>query len=320
VWRAIGKAAILTVAGHLPGGPHAYRAVTRGWLGTQRTHVDKLARVWPGYVEVWRELVDLEGADVWVYEGGWTPFPSFANHLVTGKAGMVTNRDARLVDRYLAPALEAAVACPLPDLPGLAERRARLEELRRSTGALAAVEGLGGRVVAVTAGGGIALPDASVDLCHSGGVLEHHRPFELLAFLRECRRVLRPGALMSHVVDHRDHLYHADPALPFLNHLRFGDTAYRALLGHPLLYHNRLLPPQVAALLEGAGFERVAIRRMLVPSHRYVATEREALDGAPGIERCHLAAPFRAASDADLRTAAAHYLYRNPTPPTSGRP
>ncbi len=312
MWRAVGKAALLTVAGSLPGGPHAYRIVTREWMGTQRTHVDKLARVWPGYVDVWRSLLDLEGADAWIYQGGWTPFPSFASHLVTGKAGVVTNRDARIVNRYLVPALDGALACPLPDLPDLPARRAQLETLRGSPSALTAVERIGGRVVEVAADGRIPLPDASVDLCHSGGVLEHHRPRELRILLEECRRILRPGAVMSHVVDHRDHLHHADPSWPFLNHLRFGRASYHALFGHPLAYHNRLLPSQIADLLERAGFERIAMRRMVLPSHRYVETEREAQEGEPGIDRARLAAPFRAASDADLRTAAAHYLFRKP--------
>lgn len=309
--RALGKAAVLTVAGRAPGGVRVYRELTRRWLGTQRSHVDKLARVWPGYVELWRDLVELDGAEVWVYEGGWTPFPSFATFLATGSAGVVTNREARLADRYLRPALEAAIALPLPELPGLEDRRRRLESLRGARSALGAVHALGGRVLRV-GDGPVPLSPASVDLCHSGGVLEHHRPEELAAFLAACRRILRPGALMSHVVDHRDHLHHADPRLPFLNHLRFGDRTYRALFGHRLLFHNRLLPSEVAELLERAGFERLAVRRLILPEHRWVESEDEALAGEPGIDRSELAPRFRSASDADLRTAAAHYLYRNP--------
>jgi hypothetical protein len=62
---------------------------------------------------------------------GWLDaVPSFASHLVTGRAGVVTARDARLVDRYLAPALEGAIAMALPELPKSAERRADLEALR----------------------------------------------------------------------------------------------------------------------------------------------------------------------------------------------
>ncbi len=313
MWRALAKGALLTAAGRIPGGPRAYRTVTRDWMGTQATHVDKLARVWPGYVHAWCSLagLELDGADVWIHRGGWTPFPFFANHLATGKPGIVTNGEARILDRYLIPAVNGALGCELPETPGLAARRRALEPLRWAPSALAAIEALGGRLVEGPAGQ-IALPDASVDLCHSGGALEHHHPQGIRSLLLACRRILRPGAVMSHVVDHRDHLHHADPTWPFLAHLALSPGPYRLLFGHSLLYHNRLMPTQVAALFEEAGFEPIAVRRMILPSGRYVEGDREALAGAPGIERHRLASTSRDASDADLRTAAAHYLYRNP--------
>lgn len=77
----------------------------------------------------------------------------------------------------------------------------------------------------------------------------------------------------------------------------------------PLSYHNRLLPAQVSRLFEQVGFERVAVRRMILPDRRYVEGE-DAMAGRPGLSRRFLAPRFRDASDLDLRTAAAHYLYR----------
>jgi hypothetical protein len=62
-------------------------------------------------------------------------------------------------------------------------------------------------------------------------------------------------------------------------------------------------------MFEAAGFERIAIRRMIYPDRRYVAWD-EAADGKPGVERSKLQGRFANASDADIRTAAAHYLYR----------
>jgi hypothetical protein len=50
VIRAVAKGAVQLGFGRAPGGFAAYRALTRGRLGTAATHVDKLARVWPGYV------------------------------------------------------------------------------------------------------------------------------------------------------------------------------------------------------------------------------------------------------------------------------
>lgn len=314
MWRGLAKGALLSAFGRIPGGARAYRTLTREWMGTQITHVDKLRRVWPDYVRAWRSHtgLELEGADVWVHEGGWTPFPFFANYLVTGRAGVVTNHEGRLLDRYLAAAVNGAVSCELPDMPDMATRRAELEPLRWSATARDAVEAIGGRLLESIELGHILLDDGSVDLCHSAGTLEHHDLETIRVFLQECRRILRPGGVMSHVLDHRDHLHHADPDWDFLTHLRLSPRAYAVLCGHPLLYHNRLLPSQVAAMFEQAGFERIAVRRMLLPSRRYVDTEEEALAGDPGNERARIAACFRHASDADLRTAAAHYLYRKP--------
>lgn len=320
MWRALSKAAALNAVGRLPGGAPAYRTLTRDWMGTQITHVGKLARVWPGYVETWRSLagLDLDGADTWIHRGGSTPFPFFANHLVTGKAGVVTNAGTRLIDRYLVPSVNGAIGCELPGVADLAARRDSLEALRWAPDALTAIGSLGGRLVEEGDLATVPLPTGSVDLCHSGGVLEHHRPEEIRALLAEARRILRPGAVMSHVVDHRDHLHHADPSWPFLAHLRWSPFAYRVLLGGPLQYHNRLLPTDVAALFGSAGFEPIALRRMILPSGRWVDTEVEALAGAPGIQRRHLSSAYRYASDTDLRTAAAHYLFRNPTASARG--
>lgn len=313
MWRGLAKAAALAPFGWCPGGPRAYRTVTREWMGTQATHVDKLARVWPGYVDAWRSRagLELEGADVWVHEGGWTPFPFFVNFLMTGRPGVVTNRHAHVLDRYLARSVNGAIACGLSASPELADRRAELEALRWAETSRSAIGALGGRLLEGVAPGRIPLPDASMDLCHSGGTLEHEHPAAIGAFLRECRRVLRPGGVMSHVLDHRDHLHHADPRWGYLAHLRLSPRAYAILLGHPLLYHNRLAPARVARAFELAGFEPIAIRRM-VSSGAYVDTEEEALESLPGIERGRLARAFRDLSDADLRTAAAHYLFRAP--------
>ena len=110
----------------------------------------------------------------------------------------------------------------------------------------------------------------------------------------------------------RDHLHHADPTWPFLSHLRHSAPVYRALYGHPLLYQNRLLTGELVGMFGDAGFEAIAVRRMILPDRRYVDTDEEALAGAPGLDRSKLAVEFAAIGEADLRTAAVHLLFRRP--------
>jgi SAM-dependent methyltransferase len=312
--RGIAKGSLLGAFGWMPGGAGLYQTLTRDWMGTQATHVDKQARVWPTYAGVWSTFagLELEGLRVWVHGGGWTPFPFVANYLLTGDAGVVTNVDGRMLDRYLARAVNGVLECRLPSSEELDRRRPDVERLRWYEGVAEAVAAIGGELHEDVDVAAVPLESTGVDLSHSGGTLEHLAPDKLRAFLGEAFRVLRPGGVMSHVFDHRDHLHHADPSWPYLAHLRLSPAVYRVLCGNPLLYHNRLLPFEVMALFDSAGFEKIVVRRMALPDHTYVDSEEEVMGAAPGIERPALARKFRSASEADLRTAAAHYIYRKP--------
>lgn len=52
------------------------------------------------------------------------------------------------------------------------------------------------RVIPVDLSRGIPLPDASCALVYHAAVLEHFRPADALALLRDCRRVLAPGGII----------------------------------------------------------------------------------------------------------------------------
>ncbi len=309
--RALAKGAGLFAFARTPGGAARYRRITREQLGTIATHVDKLARVWPGYVAIWRELLGpLDRLPLWVHGPGCTPYSPLAAYLLTGRAGAMTNGHERMHDRFLARALVGALATDFADAAVSDERRRTLAAQRWQTQARPLISALGGALHEDVQPARVPLPDASMHLCHSGGALEHYSPDALADFLAECRRVLRPGGLASHVFDHRDHLHHADARLPFLAHLTLPEPVYQVLCGHALGYHNRLSPTQVAARFERAGFEKIAVRRLVYPARRYAADDASARAGTPGLPRRLLAARFRALSELDLRTAAAHYLYR----------
>lgn len=307
--RALTKASIQGLFGRLPGGPHLYRNLTRARMGTQGSHIDKLARAWPGYVETWaRYGLGLEGKHLWMHDGAWTPYPFLLMYLLTGHGGTATMWEGELEDRYTAKAIEFGLR---QRFVGVEIPESRFERLR-------SLQGVGAKELVLALGGVWLRADrvrpqlepGSVDLLLTGGVLEHFRPDELDGFLSQSRVVLRSRAWASHVFDLRDHLYHADKSLPFLNHLRFSDRAYNLLFGHRLGYHNRLLPHELRAAVERAGFEVVAMRRRILPAEKYAESPEEFQGALVGLERDQLATRFQGATYEDLRTVAVQFLCR----------
>lgn len=311
--RGVAHASLLFAVAHLPGGPRAYHAMTRGLLRSQRRVIRKLQRVWPGYARIWGERcgLDLEGRAIWVHEPGAVPFAPLASYLLSGRGGVLTSTGDRPSDRYVSPSVRAVLEAELGcGAARSAKRRAQVAELRdRDVERLLAVTGT--EIATRVDPAALPLGDGSADLCHSGGALEHYRAELLAGFLRESFRILRPGGVASHVYDHRDHLRHVDPRWPFLLHMALPDSVYRVAFGHRLLFHNRLTPTEVMALFEAAGFERIAMRRFVLPDKRYV-DGGAASAGEAGVPTWLRGGRLARLSREDRHTAAVHYLYRKP--------
>jgi len=313
VLRGAAHASLLFAVAHLPAGPRAYHAVTRGLLRSQRRVVRKLQRVWPGYARIWRERcgLDLEGRTIWIHEPGWVPFAPLASYLLSGHGGVLTSTAEPPSGRYVRMTVRAVLDAQLEGDPAArAARRARVADLAAG-GVVDLLRATRAELATGVDPSALPLAGASADLCHSGGVLEHYTPEVLRAFLRESFRILRPGGVASHVYDHRDHLRHVDPRWPFLLHMALPDAVYRAAFGHPLLFHNRLAPAQVMSLFEAAGFEPIAARRFVLPDKRYVDAGA-AQAGEAGVPAWLNSGRLAALSSEDRHTAAIHYLYRKP--------
>lgn len=134
------------------------------------------------------------------------------------------------------------------------------------------------------------LADDSFDIIYSQAVLEHVRRDEFSETMRQCRRLLKPNGVMSHVVDFKDHLGGG------LSNLRISSILWEqnwfALKSN--FYTNRLRFSEVVKICEDSGF----ILKMAEVS-RYETTP---------ISRKKLASEFSELSDDDLSISEVHLV------------
>jgi len=95
-------------------------------------------------------------------------------------------------------------------------------------------------------------PDATFDVVTTSDTLEHIPAAALPSILRECRRILKPDGIMSHLVDMMDHYRYIDPKITVYNFLQYSDRAWR-LLNSPIEPQNRLRLPDYQAIFADAG-------------------------------------------------------------------
>lgn len=316
--KAVVKGGGLFAIGSLPGGPKAYRYLTREVMGTQRGHIFKLQRVWPDIAGVFTGTAGtLEGKRLLFHECGWTPFPACMNYLACGDGGVLIGTavsGSKILERYITESINEAlntVADLSPVTPIPSRRVQELDEMRWRDGLEGFLGETGTTYHRGVHPGALPVESDSIDLIYSGGALEHYRPQLLEAWLREAERVLKPGGFMGVILDHRDHLYHFDKRLPFLYYYGMSDGLYHFTRGNTLLYHNRLLPGQVMVMVAAAGLEKARLLRKSIQLDRWYE-DGEEMGGEFGIARDRLARSCGAACDDDLRTAAAFYIYRKP--------
>jgi SAM-dependent methyltransferase len=144
--------------------------------------------------------------------------------------------------------------------------------------------------------------EASADGLFSRCVLEHVRPAEIEAFLREARRMVRPGGWMCHTVDNGDHWSHIDSQRSRVAFLawRSGSLVERfAALNH-YEYSNRLRHADYLDMFRRTGWDIVLSEG--VPDEASLAD----------LARMRLAPPFDARDHRDLAILSSHFVLRNP--------
>jgi SAM-dependent methyltransferase len=96
--------------------------------------------------------------------------------------------------------------------------------------------------------------DASFDICISTNTFEHIPPADIQAILSELWRIIRPGGVISAVIDYSDHYSHTDKKISPLNYLRFSESKWRRF-NHANHFQNRLRHTHYKELFTAAKFE-----------------------------------------------------------------
>jgi SAM-dependent methyltransferase len=103
------------------------------------------------------------------------------------------------------------------------------------------------------------LRGSSVDFIHSTDTLEHIPQQHILPILRECFRLLKPGGVISCMIDVQDHYAYFDKNLSPFNFYKYSPLAWKVFFNNRLQYQNRLRPDDYAALFKHAGFDVINI-------------------------------------------------------------
>jgi SAM-dependent methyltransferase len=97
------------------------------------------------------------------------------------------------------------------------------------------------------------LPGGSFDACISTNTLEHVPIETIRRVLRELKRLLKPGGLISAQIDYSDHYAHTDRNITRVNFLRFSERDW-AKYNHRNHYQNRLRHGHYTQLARDGGY------------------------------------------------------------------
>ena len=119
------------------------------------------------------------------------------------------------------------------------------------------------------------LPDRSVDLVYSYGVLEHVPERGLHAITAECARILKPTGRAFHNIGMHDHYEGVGGLAHGVNFLRYPEWAWKLLVDNRIAYHNRLRLPAFLKIFDDHG------ATVAWSDTELLAKNLQALDGLP---------------------------------------
>ena len=108
----------------------------------------------------------------------------------------------------------------------------------------------------------LAMPNESFDMLVSTSLLEHISPDALPRLLRNGFRMLRPGGIAVHLIDHKDHadpLARFDDEAPRFEFLHLEEAEWRKDSEESHVYVNRLRSSEYMPYFESVGFDTLEV-------------------------------------------------------------
>lgn len=100
-----------------------------------------------------------------------------------------------------------------------------------------------------------AIPDGSIDYVISRTVLEHISPSDIAKLFEALRPKMSSNGLMVHIIDHSDHLEHADKSISKINFLTWSKRKHKIVNFLTKEGENRLRHHEYLSIFAKAGYE-----------------------------------------------------------------
>lgn len=94
----------------------------------------------------------------------------------------------------------------------------------------------------------------SIDFILSNATMEHIPQKDLPDIMKESYRIMKPGGIMSNVIDYRDHWSFFDNSISVYNYLQYSDKEWRKL-NPSIMYQNRMRHSDYIKIISEAGFQ-----------------------------------------------------------------
>lgn len=98
--------------------------------------------------------------------------------------------------------------------------------------------------------------DNTFDFISNTATLEHIPETELKGIFKECLRILKPGGILSCLIDLKDHYFYFDKSISCYNFLKYSEPIWN-LFNSSIFYQNRLRYNDYIKIAANSGFSVV---------------------------------------------------------------